>query len=564
MPVNQTGENIAFAMLPGMVEAHIQIQYSGEAHNFSWVLPVQSLPEVEVGTQGLFDKLLQATVPTYSFTTQPDFCGETVTSSGFTGTSSTTGGSSTGTGGGPGGPPVVVFQKPVGAFDVTVLMGGTTQEVIQWLTDNQYQVPTNASTLLDGYVANHFLFVAVKLTGGQGIDQIHPLVVRYAGTNPCVPIKLTQVAAVNNMGIRTFFLGTRRVAPKNYKSVVPNLLRLDWFNSATSYNDLISQAVDSPLANGKAWVTEYAGPTAVVGAQPIASPSWDATPFQTTAPVGVVQLLESQNLMSCIGNQCTYNHVLLLPLLRQYLPAPATLNVQGGMITDPATIEGYFYSCLACYQGQIDMTKWNGMAFAKDLGDRIINPSKHADTLLATYPYLTRMFTTMSPSEMDLDPEFLERDGLDNVPVMTGNAIQRITCDNRAGMTLPDGHSVGLATQGTWPLFPLTMPWAVRVDEIQPDMILNLADNTAKIESELAAWNASQGWPPPVTTGPGTGPGGTTVGAGGAGGASSVVNVDQGACGCRSVGSRSSAASPWAAAALLGLFARLARRRARS
>src|SRR5262245_9121777 len=65
MPVDQTGENVAFVMLKDQVEAHIQIQYRGEAPKFSWVVPVQSLPEVEVGSQGLFDKLLQATVPVY-------------------------------------------------------------------------------------------------------------------------------------------------------------------------------------------------------------------------------------------------------------------------------------------------------------------------------------------------------------------------------------------------------------------------------------------------------------------------------------------------------------------
>src|SRR5262245_17602331 len=70
MPVDQTGENIGFVMLPGMVEAHIQIQYKGEAAKFSWILPVQALPEVEVGSQGLFDKLLQGTVSTYNVTTQ--------------------------------------------------------------------------------------------------------------------------------------------------------------------------------------------------------------------------------------------------------------------------------------------------------------------------------------------------------------------------------------------------------------------------------------------------------------------------------------------------------------
>jgi hypothetical protein len=561
MPVDQTGENIAFVMLPGMVEAHIQIQYRGEAAQFSWILPVQALPEVEVGSQGLFDRLLATTVPTYSFTTQFDNCGPVTGAGSFTASSSASGTTTGGTGG-PGGPPVVVFQKPVGAFDVTVLQGGTTPEVIKWLTDNQYGVPTNASALLDGYVANHFLFVAVKLTGGKGIDQIHPLIVRYPGTNPCVPIKLTAVAAVNDMGVRTFFLGSRRVVPKNYKHVEPNLVKFDWFNAATAYNDLVSRAIDSEVANGKAWVTEYAGPTAIVGAQPIAPSSWNAAPFATVAPVGVVQLLQSQNFMSCFGGggQCQYNHVLILPLLHQYLPPPASLVANGMTITDPTMVENYFYSCLACYQDKIDVTKWNGPNFANDLSKRIIEPSKHADSLLSTWPYLTRMFTTLSPVEMDLDPEFLERDGLNNVPQINVQATQRVTCDSRAGMVLPDGRNVGLISQGTWPRFSNTMPWAEKIDEIQVDKVIHLVDNTAKIDMELAAWNQSQSWPPPSTTG-----GNATTGTGGAGGANGgPLVVDNSSCGCRTMGSKSTSGAPWTAAALLGLLARFARRRSRS
>src|SRR5689334_539861 len=105
MPVDQTGENIAFVMLPGKVEAHIQIQYQGEAPKFSWILPVQSLPEVEVGSQGLFDRLLSTTVPTYSFTTQFDNCGPVTGAGSFMASTSATGTTTGGTGGGPGGPP---------------------------------------------------------------------------------------------------------------------------------------------------------------------------------------------------------------------------------------------------------------------------------------------------------------------------------------------------------------------------------------------------------------------------------------------------------------------------
>jgi hypothetical protein len=582
MPVDQTGENIIFVMEPGKVEAHIQIQYKGEPDKFSWILPVQApamaIPEVEVGSEALFDTLLQATRPSYSVTTQRDACG--AVSSTFTG-STGTGGFNVGTSGsggsGPGSGPTVVFQKAVGAFNVTILSGGTTPEVIQWLTDNQYQVPPNASTLLDGYVHDKFMFVAVKLTGGAGINEIHPLVVRYPGTNPCVPLKLTSVAAIEDMGVRTFFLGNQRVVPKNYKHVVPNLAKLDWLNASTSYAELVGRAVDSPLANGQAWITEYAGPAAIIGANSrIASPAWNAKPFETSAAVGVVQLLQDQGLANCsngpIGTSgaggapsvyggCSYSHPLLLPLLRQYIPAPSMLTVKGNVLVDPVLIEANFYSCLACYQDKIDQTKWKPLEFATDLAKRIIDPARHADAVLSAWPYLTRLFTTMSPVEMTQDPEFLERQGLGNVPVIRLSATQRITCQNQSGMTLPGGRMVALTAQQGWPRFADTMPWAEKVEEIQAtgDPVV-LADNTATIDGQLKVWNDSQMWPPPGTTGAGGGTVGTGS-AGAAGGGNDLAATGDSGCGCRTVSSRTSGAAPWTLAGLLALGRVIARRR---
>ena len=75
MPVDQTGENILFVIDSGKVEAHIQIQYRGDAARFSWILPVPALPEIEIGSDPLFTRLLARTVPTYGFVTQRDSCG---------------------------------------------------------------------------------------------------------------------------------------------------------------------------------------------------------------------------------------------------------------------------------------------------------------------------------------------------------------------------------------------------------------------------------------------------------------------------------------------------------
>jgi hypothetical protein len=588
MPVDQTGENIIFVMEPGKVEAHIQIQYQGDAAHFSWVLPVQALPEVEVGSQALFNRLLAATVPTFGFTTQFDSCGNMSGAGGFGGGVFAPAGSFADASAASDGGVNIVLQKTVGAFEVIVLSGGTSQEVLSWLDTNGYQTPPNASALFQDYVSHGYLFVAVKLTGGAGIDEIHPLVVRYAGTQPCVPIKLTAVGAVQDMGVRTFFLGTKRVVPRNYKHVIPNPVRLNWFASGANYKDWIGRAVDSPVANGHAFITEYAGPTAVVGTASIAGRGWDASTFTSLAPVNVITTLQQQGFLQCFGTVCSYNHPLLLPLLREYLPAPTSLTaVDGGTapncsIPPPSgfndTVEGRFYSNLSCYASQIDTGKWNGPAFASDLASRIIDPARHADSLLASWSYLTRMFTTISPAEMTDDPEFQEHD--DPSPVrISGTATRRVTCTGSSGMTLPDGMSVALAPQSSWPGFTTDMPWAERIEEFpSAGAPIVLVDNSDRIASQVKLWNDSQGWPPKVPSGT-FGPGGT----GGNGGSSSIGQSGQagqgaqagslygngssvasdpgGGCSCSTLPSRSTSPLPSALLALAGLFASKRRRR---
>src|SRR5262249_48082617 len=136
----------------------------------------------------------------------------------------------------------------------------------------------------------------------------------------------------------------------------------------------------------------------------------------------------------------------------------------GTVVTDPTAIENNFYACLSCYRDMIDMSKWDAAAFSSALSSRIIAPARHADLLLQAWPYLTRMFTTISPVEMTQDPEFWEHDGLANVNA-SGRAVQRITCTNDFGMILPDGRQVALTPQLSWPGFTSDMPWAERIEE---------------------------------------------------------------------------------------------------
>ena len=553
MPVDQTGENVLFVMDGESVEAHVQIQYQGMAERFAWVVPMPKVPEVSVGSQLLFNALLQTTVPSYGFSNRPDQCNR----GGNGGINLGVGGAAGGGGGGgsrggaaDAGGPTVVFSKAVGAFQVTVLQGGTAEEVSGWLSTNGYQSIPAAPDILRYYVAQNFVFAAIKLTGGADVNEIHPLVFRYPGTEPCVPLKLTAVAAVEDMGVRVFFLGDDRVYPTNYKHVELNPVRLDWLSLGSNYVQAVSRAVDSAVADGQAFVTEYAGPSSPVVSAGIYNPNWTDAPFVTIAPEAVVDELERQQLMFCYDAlSCAVYHPLLMPLLDQYLPPPAGVN------------PFEFYSSLATYTDRIDRQRWNGAAFAADFKARIIDPGKHASDVLKRWPYLTRMFTTISPAEMRLDPTFHARPDLSFEPVRPQSvATRRTTCSGQAAMILPDDREVALPSP-VWPAFSSQMPWVEKVEEVPlTGNVIDLVNNTAQIDEQLALWNASNGWPPPDGTG-GTAGSGGAAGRGGIGGKAGSAPLEPtatteptvgGGCAC-GIANEPAAESIWLALGAAGL-----------
>nr|AYM52711.1 hypothetical protein [Pseudenhygromyxa salsuginis] len=490
MPVDQTGENILFRIGADTVEAHIQIQYDPDsgAEAFAWVIPVTAIPEFEVGSQLFFDALLAGSVPSYGNVQTADFCGD----GGDDGMGGDPGANSTGgdEGGGeeppPDGNPDVVYKNTVGSYDIVVLDGGTVEGVMQWLGDNGYQQDPASEPILGKYLEEGYLFVAMKLTNQAGVDELHPIVIRYSGTQPCVPIRLTQIAAVDDMEIRAFFLGDARVVPINYRHVEVNPLKIDWFNNAANYKEVISLAVDAESADGNAFVTEYAGPSAVVNTFSFYNPSWDATPFLDLglSPVGLIDLLAQQGLLFCDLEWdvvCTTNHPLLQPLLDQFVPVPDGVD------------QVLFYDCMECYLDQIDMNAWDAMLFSQAFDERIVKPAIRARDLIDQNNYLTRMYTTISPNEMNDDPMFRANPTLPEV-VAQRLSTQTLHCDGGTTVTIPDGRQVYFPPGEplVWPDFQDEMPWAEDVDQegmAEAAPLINLVDNTALIDALLDEWN---------------------------------------------------------------------------
>ncbi|HEY0137622.1 MAG TPA: MYXO-CTERM sorting domain-containing protein, partial [Nannocystis sp.] len=334
----------------------------------------------------------------------------------------------------------------------------------------------------------------------------------------------------------------------NYRHVLVNPLKIDWLTRAANYKEVITQAVDAFEADGRAFVTEYAGPSAVVNAAAVYSASWDDTSFIGLDPTEVVNTLNAQGLGSCFDSfSCFWNHPLVFPLLAEFLPAPADV--------DPAE----FYADLGNYAAQIDAAKWgNGDAFAAALLKRVIEPGMHADELLKTWPYLTRMYTTISPSEMMEDPIFHINPDLADVPnLLTANNY--VLCNNDSVVTIPDGREFYIPGGQTWPAIPGEEWFA---EEVQTVAIkgapMTLVNNTAAITKKLTEWNLSHGWPyvPGETEGTPTTSdteGGTEGTGGDTEGTAGGNDGDEG-CGCRSDEQDGRQGALWLGLAALGLL----------
>ncbi|PRP94749.1 DUF2330 domain-containing protein [Enhygromyxa salina] len=496
MPVDQTGESIIFWIdetgSEPYTEAHIQIQYEGDAERFAWIIPVLEVPEVLVGSQALFDNVLQATVPTFTInTTSIGDCGGSTGLACATAESSeidfADDGGGTGLTGGDTDGPEILDRGFAGAFEYVVLTGDNIAEITDWLDQAGYAQDPDAPPILEEYLQEGFVFVAVKLASGAGVDEIHPLGIRYPGVEPCIPIRLTRIAAVDDMAIRAFFLGNERAAPQNWPHVEINHSRFDWVNGpSTTYNEVVSLAIDE--AGGRAFITEYAGTDAIVSTSGVFDPQWDPAAFENAELLTFIDLLVSRGLMSCTDGECTFAHPQLEVLLNIYLPAPSGVNAHE------------FWSCLECFQDQIDLTAWDAQpGFAADFQTRIVGPGQHALDMLDDATQLTRLFTLISPHEMIEDPLFHPAGG---VPTVDNNisATRVNDCDGGPSyFELPDGRTVALTNGGTMPELD-DNPAALRIERVPmmgpPQVEL---DNAATIDATLSAWNDSQ------LTGPGPG-----------------------------------------------------------
>lgn len=526
LPIEQTGEQIVFAVEPGKVTATIQIAYQGEAQDFAWVVPVSGVPDIRLGAQGYFGAVEQATAPQWYldwkwgdgqcgfFSPEDDFAGGPPQADG-------------------GGDEVVVLaEEQVGPFETVTLAAKDATKLIEWLDGHGFFQPEGSVDIMEHYVDQGLNFVAMKLAQDEGTGDIQPIVLEMASDEPCVPLVLTRIAAQPDMPVKVWVFGAARAVPTNWYNVVVNEKKIDWLNYGANYAEVAKQAVDDAAGHG--FITEFAGKHAM-GKQ-----LWSADRYDTAA---LAKLSDPAQFLDAMLSQGFPRDAQIQALIRKHLPMPAADALPEDCKDETAFYNWNKETCLQLLApGAFDATR-----FADDLETRVVVPLRDAQTQIDAHPYLTRLYTTVSPDEMTRDPMFALSAELPDVSNVH-RADAEGTCDDNgmnSGMikditiTLSSGETIFIAGPiNQWGgdyVFVDPAPGeaaAARIERLAPTgppTLVAIADvkaTEAAIEAKDPTYLSLDGTktvvtPPPttipVTSGVSGGPG--CAGSGGAGGA---------------------------------------------
>ena len=492
-PVNQAAERIIFAKnVDGTVTAVVQIQYEGPSEEFAWVLPVPGVPTVNVSSDLAFSRLQQASNPLYTFTTEVEgrckrrrdrFGSDSASAGGVPGRTEGDGGFDVG------GRVDVLDSGTVGPYDYVVIQPDASFEkvgdiVVEWLVDEGYDVvppggdPDDVAALLGGYMQEGMNLLAFRLTKGNDTGTIRPIRITYDSERPMIPIRPTAVAANDDMGVMVWVLGEARAIPVNYKALELNQVLINWLTGASNYNQVVIAAANQ--AGGQGFVAERAGPSADYKDVVIAEferRDWEALEesADSLGPSAVVQEL-ALRFGSWDGARAVFDRLL-----------PVEVD------TDEVL------RCPTCSWG--DVSAVDVRALLEDFDDEVIEPMVATQELILSRPYATRLYTTLSAPEMDLDPLFDFNPDLPDVSnVHTARRV--IECSRRVyqedaptRFELEDGRTVRLHQGDPWPFdtdVPDAPPANVKVMALTTSGTGTVVqDNTEAIDEALARHNST-------------------------------------------------------------------------
>lgn len=504
-PVVQSGEVIVYGIEDdGTLTMSIRLESQGMDDDFAWILPLTVAPtEISIGTDALFDQLELATRPYFvrepptvegecraepTCYVRPNTRHDPYGSGYFSG-----GGCGFSRGGAPGMRPpsfesldaagplpdvvrpaapdaawmtsmdggvAVLREERVGPYDTVVLGAATAAEVLEWLRSHDYDVPEGADSRLEAYAAAHHVFLALRLSSNAPMATVRPITLRLPTSEACLPIRLTAISTVPDMPIHAYFLARAPVTPLNYNVADPVFSGIGLWQGIESYQRYADRAIDG--LGGHAFSPLFSGPTPLV---PVALPDVRDLGEVTDAALF---------LRALVDRGYRPNDLVLREVLDRHFASPtaSTSNVD-------------YWNCLVAAGDQDECggapLSFDPLRAAEDVYATITVPREEARRLIERLPHLTRLYTSMSDFEMDVDPVFVVDAGLEDVSNVHTLTQERACSDRYLEEDAPlHGRLPSGATVVLDPGFPSTdesyCARSGRITRAEYDRLLAVAD----------------------------------------------------------------------------------------
>jgi len=182
----------------GQEDIVLELGVVGSSAEAAWIFPVPAPATVKLGDAQLFDALQELTKPQTKkvFDFFPDFA--------------------LGGGVGAGAPPpvTVLSRQTLGPFDVSSLAASDANALSDWLTTNGYSFPNGLAAVLQPYVAQHWYYVAARLSPGASgqtlTGRLDPLQVTFKSDKIVYPMRATALAT-GDLSVFLYVLTDHRV-----------------------------------------------------------------------------------------------------------------------------------------------------------------------------------------------------------------------------------------------------------------------------------------------------------------------------------------------------------------
>ena len=211
--------------------------------------------------------------------------------------------------------------------------------------------------------------------------------------------------------------------PVNYRHVHLNEALIDWIFPGSNYDQVVTAAADE--AGGQAFVTDFAGSSEIMDRLVYPEGGYD---------IDGLREIEAAELIDSLLIQGFPRDNQMRAILRRHLPMSQRVLEEGvlqvmfngdqaaydqaaknGWLLPDA--EAWFYGgSMSAFAEYIEEDEYDLKALLDELEAVVVEPLRAAQELFDEYPYLTRLYTTLSAEEMTLDPMFDFNPDLPEVP----------------------------------------------------------------------------------------------------------------------------------------------------